>query len=88
MREDIPQHGAIAALAKEYRDEVRTARLAADDPRHLEANSIPGLRAVTTFAGTESCISCHKTATEIWKKTGYADAFATLTRRKADADPN
>lgn len=88
MREDIPQHDAIAALAKEYRDEVRTARLAVDDPKHLEANSIPGVRAAAAFAGTESCVSCHQQATEIWKKTGHADAFATLAQRKADADPN
>ena len=88
MREDIPQHESIAALAKEYRDEVRTARLSVDDPKHLEAGSIPGVRAAATFAGTESCVSCHQTATDVWKKTGHADAFATLARRKADADPN
>lgn len=88
MREDIPQHDVIAALAKEYRDEVRAARLAVDDPKHLEANSIPGVRAAAAFARTESCVSCHQQATEIWKKTGHADAFATLAKRKADADPN
>ncbi len=88
MREDIPQDDSVAALANEYRDEVRTTRLTADDPRHMEANSIPGVRAAAAFAGTESCVKCHQSATDIWKKSGHAEAFASLVQSKADADPN
>ncbi|MEW6307232.1 MAG: multiheme c-type cytochrome [Verrucomicrobiota bacterium] len=88
MHEEIPQDKSIAALATDYRDEIRRTRLAIDDPSHLQADSIPGVRNAAAFAGTESCVSCHKTAAAAWEKTGHAGAFDTLVNAKADADPN
>ncbi len=84
----IPQDEEIAALAVAYREEVRTAKLAIDDPAKLAEDMVPGVKATATYAGTESCAACHPKAMAAWKGSGHARAFDTLLARKADADPN
>src|ERR1017187_1450952 len=70
-----------------YRDEVRHARLAVDDPNNLSADMVPGVRTVATYVGTDKCLACHNTAGAVWAASTHAHAFATLIGRNADADP-
>ena len=88
VRDDIPQDEDIAALAVAYREEIRQAKLAIDDPASLREDMVPGVQARASYAGTQSCLTCHRTAGNVWKQSGHARAFATLLERKADADPN
>ena len=84
----IPQDEEIRALAEAYRAEVRQTKLAIDDPAKLAENMVPGVKATATYAGTQSCATCHATAAKAWQGSGHARAFATLVSFKADADPN
>ena len=88
VSDQIPQDEEIRALASAYRDEVRGARLALDDPADLQGDMVPGVKTAATYAGSQSCASCHAAATQTWAKTGHAHAFATLKHAGADADPN
>ena len=88
VSDQIPQDATIAALATQYRDEVRRTKLAIDDPATLQEDMVPGVQARSTFAGTQSCTSCHPQAMQAWAKSGHARAFHTLLETKADADPN
>jgi hypothetical protein len=88
VSDQIPQDATIAALATQYRDEVRRTKLAIDDPAKLQEDMVPGVRARNTFVGTQSCTSCHPQAMQAWAKSGHARAFHTLLEVKADADPN
>ena len=84
----IPQDEEIRALAEAYRAEVRKTKLAIDDPAKLAEDMVPGVKATATYAGTQSCATCHATAVKAWQDSGHARAFATLVSFKADADPN
>jgi hypothetical protein len=84
----IPEDAAIRALATAYRAEVRTARLAIDDPASLQGDTVPGVKAAATFVGSQACAGCHPGATQAWAATGHAHAFATLVEAGADADPH
>ena len=84
----IPQDEEIAALAEAYRAEVRTTKLAIDDPATLAEDMVPGVKATATYAGTQSCAACHPTAMQAWAGSGHGRAFHTLVARQADADPN
>ncbi len=88
MHDKIAEDESIRALARVYRDEIRGAKLAIDDPATLQAGMVPGVKSAATFAGTPSCIECHAGAAKVWAGSGYAHAFAALVERKADADPN
>jgi hypothetical protein len=88
LHDRIPEDDSVAALADAYRNEVRHTRLLIDDPAHLQADMVPGVRSAAQFAGTENCLECHPTAGALWKKTSHAHAFSTLVSRNADADPN
>ena len=88
VSDDIPQDAAIAALAAAYRDEVRHAKLAIDDPATLQEDMVPGVKPRDTYAGTESCAPCHPAACRAWRISDHARAFATLVDVHADADPN
>ncbi len=85
---NIPESAEVAQLAVEYRDEIRATKLAIDDPASDSPDRIPGVRAASTYAGSESCAACHAKANDTWKKSGHSHAFLTLISRKADADPN
>lgn len=78
----------VARLAVDYRDEIRSTKLAIDNPASDSPDRIPGVRAASTYAGSESCSVCHAKTNDVWKKSGHAHAFRTLISRKADADPN
>jgi len=87
LHDKIEQDESFRALAQAYRDEIRSARLAVDDPANLASDMIPGVRTAASYVGNEACLKCHRSAGEVWAKSGHAKAFATLTERKADADP-
>lgn len=88
LHDKIPEDDSISKLAVEYREKIRGARLAVDDLKRLDANSVPGVRNKANFVGSESCLSCHKAAGKIWEHSEHANAFASLTDARADADPN
>ena len=88
VTDQIPQHPEIAALATAYRDEVRGAKLAIDDPASLQGDRVPGVKTTASYVGTQACVSCHASAAKTWHDSGHARAFATLVARGADADPN
>lgn len=88
VSDQIPEDAEIAALAGQYRAEIRSAKLALDDPASLEGDMVPGVKAAATYVGSAACASCHPTAAKAWAETGHAHAFATLVQLGADADPN
>ncbi len=59
-----------------------------DDPARALAGRVPGVRASTDFAGTETCLACHPSAAAAWQDSGHARAFDVLVARGADADPS
>ena len=88
LNPDIPQSKDIAALAATYRENVRSTRLAVDDPSRTGANDVPGVHATATFVGTEACAGCHAAEFATWQKTGHAEAWKALVRRDSEADPS
>ena len=88
VSDQIPQAPEIAALAIEYRDEVRRTKLAIDDPATLQRDMVPGVKVAATFAGSGSCVACHPSAAAKWHESAHARAWAALVEFKADADPN
>ena len=87
LYDTIPQDLSFRQLMQSYRDEIGRTRLAVDDPNNLEADAVPGVRTVAGYAGTDQCLACHPAAAAVWKASAHAHAFATLTGRKAEADP-
>lgn len=87
LHDKIPQDLSIREMMQGYRDEIRHARLAVDDPQNLAADMVPGVRSMSTYVGTDKCLACHQSAAKVWTASGHARAFATLVARKADADP-
>jgi hypothetical protein len=87
LRDTIPQDSSIREMVEGYREEVRHTRLAVDDPGHLSADMVPGVRTVATYVGTEKCTACHQSAAAVWTGSAHSHAFATLIARRADADP-
>jgi hypothetical protein len=87
LHDTIPQDAAFRAMMQDYREEVRHARLAVDDPDDLSSDMVPGVRMAATYVGTEKCLACHATAAATWQASAHAHGFATLLGRKADADP-
>jgi hypothetical protein len=88
LHDRIPEHGDILALADKYRQEVRVTRLDIDDLKRLESDIVPGVRHRAAFVGSESCVSCHKSAAAVWEGTQHRHAFVSLVNKGADADPN
>ena len=88
VSDQIPQDESIAALAMAYREEIRRTKLAVDDPATLREDMVPGVQPRNSYAGTQSCVQCHPGAAKVWRESGHARAFATLTAFQADADPN
>jgi hypothetical protein len=87
LHDRIPEDVSVQALATAYRAQVRTARLAVDSPERLQDDMVPGVRVAATYVGSAACVECHRTATDVWQKSGHAHAFRTLVEKKADADP-
>ena len=88
VHDRIAEDKATAALAKNYRDQIRKVRLDVDDPTKAGEDFIPGVRVAATFAGSDSCAKCHPSAEHAWRESGHARAFSTLLKHDADADPN
>jgi hypothetical protein len=87
LHDRIPQDESFRKLAAAYRQEIRAARLAIDDPTNAASDMVPGVRTAATFVGPERCLHCHEAAGAVWTQTGHAKAFDTLIARNADADP-
>lgn len=88
LHDKIHEHPLVKTLAANYREEIRKTHLQIDDPAYLQENVVPGIKSAATYVGSESCATCHASATAAWKESGHAHAFETLIDRKADADPN
>lgn len=88
MHELIAEDPAILDHAQAFRDEVRKAKLAIDDPLRVRKDAVPGVRMQSQFRGSESCAACHAAEFAIWQKSGHATAFEALKARDSDADPN
>lgn len=88
LHDKIPQAETFRRLAQQYRDEIRRTPLALDNAVNVSDDAIPGVRAPTSYVGSERCVNCHRGAGEVWLKSGHAQAFRTLVSRQADADPN
>ena len=88
VSDKIPQDETVRALAAEYRDEIRGAKLDVDDPAKLNAELVPGVKSAAAYLGSEACVECHARAAEVWRKSGHGHAFEVLVAMKADADPN
>ncbi|EEF63269.1 multiheme c-type cytochrome [Pedosphaera parvula] len=88
LHDKVPEDESVRALAAQYRNEVRTTRLAIDNPANLQDNMVPGVKAAAEYVGTESCVECHKTAAKAWHDSGHAEAMTALISNHADADPN
>ncbi len=88
LEDKIPEDEGIRVLAGDYRDEIRRAKLSVDDPANLQANMVPGVKAVAAYVGTPACAGCHPSAAKIWQDSGHAGAMEALMNKKADADPN
>ena len=87
LHDQIPQAATFQQLAQAYRTEIRTNKLAVDDPSRLGADMVPGVRAAASYVGSERCLDCHPSAAAVWTKSRHARAFETLVHRNADADP-
>jgi hypothetical protein len=88
LEDKIPEDEGIRALADGYRDEIRHARLAVDDPANLQANMVPGVKSAASYVGSQGCVGCHASAAKVWQDSGHAGAMEALVNKKADADPN
>jgi nitrate/TMAO reductase-like tetraheme cytochrome c subunit len=86
--QEVPQDDEIRALAQAYRDEIRTTKLSIDDLTKLREDMVPGVKATASYAGSQSCASCHPSAWAAWSNSSHARAFASLKTAGADADPN
>lgn len=88
LEDKIPENEGIRILADNYREEIRRTKLSVDNPANLQANMVPGVKAVATYVGTPACVGCHPGAAKVWQDSGHAGAMLTLVNKKADADPN
>lgn len=88
IQETIAQDPKLTQLAQNYREEIRSAKLAVDDPARARDDEVPGVKSAAVYLGSESCAQCHAAAYETWQSTGHARAFKSLVARGSDADPN
>lgn len=84
---DVAQSEELTSLSKEFRTFIKTATLDIDNPNRTNEGSIPGVKPLASFVGSQSCVQCHVEEAEIWKNSGHSHAFNTLVRRESEADP-
>jgi 2',3'-cyclic-nucleotide 2'-phosphodiesterase (5'-nucleotidase family) len=77
----------ILDLLRAYQTEVGRAVLTVDSRDHAMEGQVPGVRAASDYAGTQSCVFCHPGAAAVWQKTGHAHAFDALMVKGAQSDP-
>lgn len=88
LNDEFPEHPEVLARLQAYRGAVAQARLTLDDPQRARAGTVPGTRAVASYAGSESCAGCHPTAARTWRESRHGHAFASLVERGAQSDPS
>lgn len=82
---DVPDDASMVALVQQYNDDL-AALYRADGPAGLglpPRQPSPGGDAV----GGKACRSCHAQAAAAWDRTAHARAYATLTQRRRDSNP-
>jgi hypothetical protein len=84
----IPQHEDLRQLVRDYRAEIRGAKLAVDDPNTAAPDAVPGVAATARYVGTAACLDCHPQAAKVWQSSAHAHAFRSLVKPGADADPH
>lgn len=69
----------VVKLLENYTQELKDQNYLNKVPqiRHSAQVAIPGKN--PTFVGSEKCKKCHEKAYDIWKESGHAHAFQTLT---------
>lgn len=74
------QSAVVKKLMRQYQEGLQYAGL---DGLGVGEMSYPDKDLLGKFVGTDKCKSCHEESYRVWKKSGHAKAWATLT----DADP-
>jgi len=79
----------VADLVREFEDGFN-AMLARKEKETAAATALSDStkNAPDHFLGAETCIRCHASEGEQWKKTAHARAWATLVDRKKDSTPD
>jgi len=77
---ELPDDQALVQLYQQYQQLVKESNLLESYPR------LP-LPEGLAYEGSESCKKCHEYEYEQWSAKPHAEAFATLTKVGADADP-
>ncbi len=70
-----------AVVEGEFRETLKSQRVAENFPRHDFVGAAPG----ATFVGVEGCKDCHKNTYDRWAGTKHAAAYKSL---EADPKPN
>lgn len=80
---------AIVSMIEEYKVKLKAKDFQPhkDDEEGLSAISSPRSKDANTYAGAESCKSCHREAFEIWGNSRHAHAFQTLVGRNYETNP-
>ena len=84
---DVSQSPELASLSKEFKAYIATATLEVDNPYRVSEGSIPGVKPLATYVGSQSCIQCHAEEAHVWENTGHAHAFETLVKKGSASDP-
>jgi hypothetical protein len=74
LDEVIPDDQPMLAMTKQARREIDAAQT-----RMAEAESAHG---ESPYAGSDSCLKCHKTEAQVWQKSRHAHAFAALETKQ------
>ena len=56
---DVAQSEELTSLSKEFRTFIKTATLDIDNPNRTNEGSIPGVKPLASFVGSQSCVQCH-----------------------------
>ena len=84
---DVPDEASMVAFVQQYNDDL-AALYRAEGPAGL---GVPPRRVPPggpgTAGGGKACRSCHAQAAQAWDRSAHARAYATLTKRRRDSNP-
>lgn len=72
LNKAIPEDPGVVAILNNLQNNIRSQN------KKSAANSAETNQAEKTFAGSESCVECHRSQVEFWSTTGHAKAYDTL----------
>ncbi|MFN0119683.1 MAG: multiheme c-type cytochrome [Blastocatellia bacterium] len=84
LDEAIPDDPAMAEMTRQARREIDVVQRRVAE--QIAASYKPDPNQPVPFAGSESCAECHQRATEIWKNSRHARAFAALETKQREFD--